>query len=124
MAATPPGSFLALSHPASDIAAVMMSKAATRLNRLMSQRVTLRARQEVSSFFDGLVLAEPGMVQPPRWRQPAPCLDLTFRSGAAWRANSQPLIWPADPAGNPAGSAPPRATPGPTLPGPAPRNAC
>jgi len=85
MAAVPSGSFLALSHPASDIAAVVMSQAATRLNRLMSQRVTLRTRQEVSRFFDGLVLAEPGIVQPPRWRPsgPEPGADISVWCGVA-----------------------------------------
>jgi S-adenosyl methyltransferase len=85
MAATAPGSFLALSHPASDIAAVVMSKAATRLNRLMSQRVTLRTREEVSRFFDGAALAEPGVVQPPRWRPdgPVPVSDIAVWCGVA-----------------------------------------
>jgi hypothetical protein len=85
MAAVPPGSFLALSHPASDIAAVVMSRAATRLNRLMSQRVTLRTRQEVSRFFDGMALAEPGIVQPPQWRPggPMPGTDISVWCGVA-----------------------------------------
>jgi hypothetical protein len=85
MAAVPPGSYLALSHPASDIEAAVMTKAATRLNRLMSQRVTLRTRAEVSRFFDGLVLAEPGIVQPPRWRPAGPVheADISVWCGVA-----------------------------------------
>jgi hypothetical protein len=85
MAAVPSGSYLALSHPASDIAATVMSKAATRLNRLMSQRVTLRTREEVARFFDGAALAEPGIVQPPRWRPdgPVPVSDISIWCGVA-----------------------------------------
>jgi S-adenosyl methyltransferase len=85
MAAVPPGSYLALSHPASDIEAAVMTRAATRLNRLMSQRVTLRSRAEVSRFFDGLALAEPGIVQPPWWRPagPAPSAGISVWCGVA-----------------------------------------
>jgi hypothetical protein len=85
MTAVPGGSYLALSHPASDIAAAVMSKAATRLNRLMSQRVTLRTREDVSRFFAGADLAEPGIVQPPRWRPDGPVTasDISVWCGVA-----------------------------------------
>jgi S-adenosyl methyltransferase len=85
MAAVPRGSYLALSHPASDIAAAVMSKAATRLNRMMSQRVTLRTREQVSRFFAGATLAEPGIVQPPRWRPDGPVTvsDISVWCGVA-----------------------------------------
>lgn len=45
-----------------------MSTATTRFNRLAAEPVTLRTHAEVSRFFDGLDLVEPGVVQLHRWR--------------------------------------------------------
>ncbi len=66
--AVPSGSYLAISHPASDIRAAEMAAMATRLNRLMAQQVTPRTRADVARFFDGLDLVEPGIVRAPEWR--------------------------------------------------------
>jgi SAM-dependent methyltransferase len=68
MAALPPGSFLALSHPAKDIDAASMAKVAKRLNRILPESITLRTCSEVTMFFDGLDLMEPGIVQASKWR--------------------------------------------------------
>ena len=68
MAAVPSGSYLAMTHPASDIAAEEMREMAHRLNKLMAEKVTFRGRAEVTRFFDGLELAEPGMVRVQEWR--------------------------------------------------------
>src|SRR5215472_12873128 len=68
MAGVPPGSFLALSHPAKDIDAQSMAKMARRLNRILPESITLRTGPEVAVFFDGLEFVEPGMVQASRWR--------------------------------------------------------
>jgi SAM-dependent methyltransferase len=68
MAALPPGSYLAISHPAKDIDAESMAKMAERLNRILPESITLRSRAEVATFFDGLELVQPGMVQASRWR--------------------------------------------------------
>jgi hypothetical protein len=57
--AVPPGSYLALSHLASDIAAAPMADAVGRVNRLMAQHVTPRNRAQVTRFFDGLELTSP-----------------------------------------------------------------
>jgi S-adenosyl methyltransferase len=70
--AIPPGSYLVLSHPASDIDAEKMIEMAKRLNQLMSQRVDLRTRDQVARFFDGLELVHPGVVRIPEWRPDAP----------------------------------------------------
>jgi hypothetical protein len=72
LGAVPSGSYLVVSHPASDIDAESMAEMAQRLNRLMSQRVVLRSRAEVTRFFDGLDLAEPGVVRIPEWRPGTP----------------------------------------------------
>lgn len=68
MAAMPPGSYLALSHPAKDIDAESMARMAERLNRILAESITLRARPEVATFFEGLELVEPGVVQGSKWR--------------------------------------------------------
>jgi S-adenosyl methyltransferase len=70
--AVPSGSYLVVSHPASDIDAAAMRELAKRLNRLMVQRVALRSRAEVTRFFDGQSLIEPGVVRIPEWRPDAP----------------------------------------------------
>jgi hypothetical protein len=70
--AVPGGSYLVLSHPASDIDPESMAEVARRLNRLMSQSVTLRRHEEVSRFFDGLDPAAPGIVRIPEWRPDSP----------------------------------------------------
>jgi hypothetical protein len=66
--ALPPGSYLALSHPASDIDADEMAKMAQILNQMMAEKVTFRDRAAAAKFFDGLELVEPGLVQASKWR--------------------------------------------------------
>jgi S-adenosyl methyltransferase len=72
MDAVPAGSYLVISHPASDIQAAAMAGMASRLNQLMAQRVKLRGREEVTSFFAGLELVEPGVIRCPEWRPASP----------------------------------------------------
>ncbi len=68
LSATPPGSYLALSHPAKDIDAEAMAKMADSLNQTMAEKVTFRGRAAVARFFTGLDLVAPGMVQASKWR--------------------------------------------------------
>ncbi|SRR5579875_93579 len=68
MAAVPAGSYLVLSHLARDIAAEHVGEAAERYNKLAVSPVTFRTHAEVSRFFEGLELLEPGVVQLHRWR--------------------------------------------------------
>jgi len=68
VAAVPPGSYLALSHPARDIHAAEMAEMAKRLNATMAEKVTFRSQAEVVPFFAGLELLEPGMANVPDWR--------------------------------------------------------
>lgn len=72
MAAMPGGSYLVISHPASDIQAAAMAGMATRLNKLMAQQVKPRSKAEVTAFFDGLDLVEPGVIRCPEWRPDRP----------------------------------------------------
>jgi hypothetical protein len=66
--AMPPGSYLALSHPASDIDAASMAKMAGILNLMVAEKVTFRDGPAVARFFDPLELVQPGMVQASKWR--------------------------------------------------------
>jgi hypothetical protein len=68
VAAVPSGSYLALSHPASDIETEAMAEMGRRLNQLMAEKVTFRGQAEVTRFFAGLDLVEPGMVRVQQWR--------------------------------------------------------
>lgn len=68
MNAVPAGSYLAMSHVASDIEPEKVAETRRRLNRLMYQKGTYRSRAEVARFFDGLALIEPGVVLVQRWR--------------------------------------------------------
>jgi S-adenosyl methyltransferase len=72
MAAVPPGSYLAISHPAGDVRPAAVAEMAKRVNaRLGPARGTMRNRAEVTRFFDGLDLVDPGIVQPQRWHPTA-----------------------------------------------------
>jgi trans-aconitate methyltransferase len=82
VAAVPGGSYLALSHPASDIEPEKLAELAKRLNKVMAQRTTVRSRAEVAVFFDGLELVDPGMVNVPHWRP-----------GSAEEASSPAALW-------------------------------
>ncbi|MGZ4433312.1 MAG: SAM-dependent methyltransferase [Trebonia sp.] len=71
MDATAPGSYLVLSHPASDIDAIAAAKAVQCYNSLVSTPQTRRTHAAVCRFFDGLDLLEPGVVPTNRWRPAA-----------------------------------------------------
>jgi hypothetical protein len=68
MAAVPPGSFLVISHLASDVERDTMAEMGRRLNESMTQQFTMRTRAQVAGFFDGLTLVEPGVVLTHEWR--------------------------------------------------------
>jgi hypothetical protein len=75
MGALPAGSYLVISHPASDIHAEAMAEGVTLMNRSMAGQITFRPRAEVLRFFDGLELLEPGLVSTTQWR-PGPGADI------------------------------------------------
>jgi hypothetical protein len=75
MNAVPAGSYLSISHPASDIEPEKAADVADRLNRLSYQQYTPRTRAQVLRFFDGLELVEPGLVQVQQWRPAADVHD-------------------------------------------------
>jgi len=72
MTAVPAGSYLVISHPAADLQAAAMARMASKLNELMAQRVKPRSKAEVTAFFDGLDMVEPGVIRCPEWRPDRP----------------------------------------------------
>jgi hypothetical protein len=66
--AVPPGSFLVISHLASDVQQDTMAEMGRRLNESMTQQFTMRTRAQVAGFFDGLTLVDPGVVLTHQWR--------------------------------------------------------
>jgi len=68
MAAVPPGSFLVISHLASDVQQDTMAEMGRRLNQSMTQQFTMRTHAQVRAFFDGLTVVEPGVVLTHEWR--------------------------------------------------------
>ena len=69
MAACAPGSYLTISHPASDIDAEQFGAATQRFNEAAppDQQMTLRDRDAVASLFAGLELVPPGLVRISEW---------------------------------------------------------
>jgi hypothetical protein len=70
MAAVPSGSYLVVSHVASDLQqhSPGVNEAAAALSKLMFQRVTARSQGQVLRLFSGLEILEPGIVPVQDWR--------------------------------------------------------
>jgi hypothetical protein len=74
--AVPPGSYLVVSHPATDVGADVAAAIAGSVNqRMLATPMTLRSRAEVSRFFDGLDVLPPGLVPQNRWLPDRPVPD-------------------------------------------------
>jgi S-adenosyl methyltransferase len=78
--AVPPGSYLAMSHIASDIEPEALGKAKERVSRLALVEQTYRTHAEVMQFFDGLEMVQPGLVRVQEWR---PGSEIEAKSPAA-----------------------------------------
>jgi hypothetical protein len=90
MAATGPGSYLVISHPAKDVDAEIVAEGARRYNAHVSTPQTRRTLAETERFFDGLELVAPGVVQCHRWRPDPDAADLDQEQacyGAVGRKN-------------------------------------
>jgi hypothetical protein len=85
MAALPSGSYLVITHVAADINAEAMAEMAKRLNSMVAEKGTMRDKAQIARFFDGLEIAEPGIVQPQLWRPtgPVPADNVTAWTGVA-----------------------------------------
>jgi trans-aconitate methyltransferase len=86
MEAVPSGSYLAVSHPGSDLydreTLDGLQSVATRM--MTSMELTMRSREQVARFFDGMDLVEPGLVRLDEWR-PGPADD-DARKATLWCA--------------------------------------
>jgi S-adenosyl methyltransferase len=85
MDALPSGSYLVISHPASDggTPALVANRATERYNELVSMRMTRRTREQFEAFFEGLEFVDPGVVQMWQWRtdpggQPPPLISPAY----------------------------------------------
>ena len=70
--AVPSGSYLAISHLASDIMAEEMEALYSRISERTKETFVLRSRSEVERFFDGLELVEPGVALVSDWHTTSP----------------------------------------------------
>jgi O-methyltransferase involved in polyketide biosynthesis len=68
MAALAPGSFLAINHSTSAISGAAMEEAVAHWNQVGTPSMTLRTPEQITRFFGGLDLLEPGVVSCSRWR--------------------------------------------------------
>lgn len=66
--ATAPGSHLMIGHVTDDIPSEGRLTASERLNESLPEQYTVRSLAEVTRFFDGLDLVEPGLVPIDQWR--------------------------------------------------------
>jgi hypothetical protein len=70
MDAVPSGSYLVLLHAAGDIQPEVVVPGMDLYNQVSSSPMTLRTREQVRRFFDGLDLLEPGLVPLDQWWPP------------------------------------------------------
>ncbi|HTX86177.1 MAG TPA: SAM-dependent methyltransferase [Streptosporangiaceae bacterium] len=70
--AVPSGSYLVLSHPASDVQTEKVAEVARRYNASVVTGQTRRSVTEVAGFFGDWEILEPGVTQTPLWRPDAP----------------------------------------------------
>jgi hypothetical protein len=74
--AVPPGSYLALSHVGLELYPAETRQALAGIaDRLAQQRFTWRSREQVTRFFDGTALIDPGLVRVEEWRPQDPAPD-------------------------------------------------
>jgi S-adenosyl methyltransferase len=75
--ALPGGSWLAVAHPASDVASDKVATMTSRYNQRVSTAATLRTHAEIAAFFASTDLLPPGVVQYHQWHpgEPARATD-------------------------------------------------
>ena len=71
----PAGSWLAIAHPASDVARDKVATMTDRYNQRVTTAATLRTHAEISAFFAGTELLPPGVVQYHQWHPGEPARD-------------------------------------------------
>ena len=68
MDAVPSGSYLVVSHPTLELGGDANAEAMRFWNEHATPPITARSRAEISQFFEGLKLVEPGLVPCTQWR--------------------------------------------------------
>jgi len=66
--APPSGSYLAMTHPTTEVHGEEVTEAMRQWNQSGAAPICARSRQELARFFDGLELLEPGVVSSSQWR--------------------------------------------------------
>jgi hypothetical protein len=80
LAAVPSGSYLAISHAGSDLLDAGKHDSLMGVaDRMIQNKITYRSREQLTPFFDGTDLVEPGLVRVEEWR-PDPGTATTERS--------------------------------------------
>jgi hypothetical protein len=97
--ALPSGSFVTISHAASDISPEAMAEMIKRMNQHLAEANHVgRTRDVVAGFFDGLDLLEPGVVKVTQWR-PASDIEAGGPTSLWGGVGRKPLpAWSPDPA--------------------------
>jgi SAM-dependent methyltransferase len=72
-----PGSFLVLTHVASDLEPEAMAEMGRRVNQHVAKPATPRDHAAVRRFFGDLELVPPGLVRVPEWRPESPAAAAT-----------------------------------------------
>jgi hypothetical protein len=79
------GSYLVLTHPASDVHAEVAAAGAQHYNAAVATAQTRRNQADVARLLRGLEIVEPGIVQFHRWH-PEPGLDVDSYEVSGWAA--------------------------------------
>jgi hypothetical protein len=79
--ALPSGSYLALSHGTADFVSPEDARKGPAVYRTATEQLTLRSKDQVARFLDGLELVEPGIVTVPLWRPDQPERDTDATTG-------------------------------------------
>ncbi|HEY6596068.1 MAG TPA: SAM-dependent methyltransferase [Asanoa sp.] len=73
--AIPAGSFVAISHPTTEINGDVMTEALRLWNDGPVAKMVLRSKEQVARLFGDLEMVEPGVVSCSRWRPDGPAAD-------------------------------------------------
>ena len=68
MDAVPSGSYLVIAHSTSEVKGAATEQVVAMRNARVKPAMTLRSGQQITRFFDGLDLLEPGVISCTRWR--------------------------------------------------------
>jgi hypothetical protein len=92
MDAVPSGSYLAISHTASDLLGQQAREGVKDVvDRLVQQDGAARSREQVAGFFEGMDLVQPGLVRVEEWRPKSGAGTSNTVKSALWGAVARKL---------------------------------